>query len=283
MINFLKNYKNNYKDLTKGEKKILEFIGKFPQKSATLSALDLGKEIGVSDASIIRLSKSIGFKGFSDLKSYIIKELGNTKIPSKRIEDNWYNFNTNHDIVNKMVRTDLRGLETFLKEINLDDLDKAVSYLEKKKKIYIMGIGASRAVAQFLSWHMKRMMFDVKFLQDGGVGLYEELTHISKDNVLLIITFPGTLTDEIKAVKMAKLKKAKVITVTGSIFSEISFNSDIVFKVNVEGESFFNSYVVVMEFCNILLMALLEQNKEKIHKELKNKSKEMEFLYVGEE
>jgi len=282
MINFLKYYKNNYKDLTKGEKKILEFMGRFPQKVAILSALELGKEIGVSDASIIRLSKSIGFKGFSDLKSYVIKELGNTKTPSKRIEENWYNFNTSHDIVNKMVRSDLKGLEEFLREIDLEELDKAVSYIEKSKKVYIMGIGASRAVAQFLSWHMKRMMIDIRSIQDGGVGLYEELTHISKDDVLLIITFPGTLVDELKAVEIAKSKKAKIVTVTGSLFSEISLISDIVFKVSGENESFFNSYVVVMEFCNILLMALLEQNKEEIHNELENKREEMDFLFLGE-
>lgn len=283
MINFFKYYKNNYKDLTKGEKKILEFMGKFPQKVAMLSALELGKEVGVSDASIIRTSRSIGFKGFTDLKSYVIKELSNAKTPSKRIKENWYNFNTSHDIVNKMVRSDLKGLEDFLREIDLEELDKAVSYIEKNKRVYVMGIGASRAVAEFLSWHMKRMMIDIILLQDGGVGLYENLTHISKDDVLLIVTFPGTLIDELKAVEMAKSKEAKIVTVTGSLFSEISLISDVVFKVNGENESFFNSYVVVMEFCNILLMALLEQNKEEIHKELGGKRAEMDFLYLGEE
>lgn len=72
------------------------------------------------------------------------------------------------------------------------------------------------------------------------------------------------------------------MTVTGSLFSEISLISDVVFKVSGENESFFNSYVVVMEFCNILLMALLEQNKEEIHNELENKREEMDFLFLGE-
>lgn len=283
MINFLKYYKNNYKGLTKGEKKILEFMGKFPQKVAILSALELGKEIGVSDATIIRTSRSIGFKGFSDLKSYVIKELSNAKTPSKRIKENWYNFNTSHDIVDKMVKSDLKGLEEFLREIDPEELDRAVSYIEKNKKVYVMGIGASRAVAEFLSWHMKRMMIDIVLLQGGGVGLYENLTHILEDDVLLIITFPGTLIDELKAAEIAKSKKAKIVTVTRSLFSEINLISDVVFKVNGENESFFNSYVVVMEFCNILLMALLEQNKEKIYKELESKRVEMDFLYLNTE
>jgi len=254
-------------------------MGKFPQKVAILSALELAKEIGVSDASIVRLSRSIGFKGFADLKSYVIKELGTTKTPSKRIEDNWYNFNTSHDIVDKMVQSDLKGLEEFLTEIDLEELDRAVNYINKSKKTYVMGIGASKAVAQFLSWHMKRIMLEVECLQDGGVGFYESITHIDREDTLIIITFPGTLKDEKKALEFAKKRAAKVITITGSIFSEMSLASDVVFKVSTENEGFFNSYVVVMELCNILLMGLLEKNKEKIHKELLEKREEMSFLY----
>lgn len=281
-MNLLKYYKNKSKELTRGEKKIAEFMGKHPQKVATSSALELAKEIGVSDASIVRFSRSIGFKGFSDLKSYLIKELGNSRTPSKRIEDSWGDFTTDHDIVNKMISSDLRGLQEFLKDVDIKELEEAIDLLNRSRKIYVMGIGASRAVAEFLAWHMKRMMFYVECIQEGGVGLYESLTHIESEDVLLLITFPGYLEDELRAIKLAKMRGAKVITVTSSIFSEISLSSDLVFKVSTENEGFFNSYVVAMELCNIFLMGLLERNKEKVYKELAEKRDEMEFLYFEE-
>ncbi len=281
MINFLKYYKDNYRKLTKSKKKIIEFIGKYPDKVATLSAVELGRKIGVSDASIIRTSRLIGFEGYADLKSYIIKELSNTKTPAKRIKENWYNFNTSYDIVNKMVDADLKGLEEFLKEIDIEDLEKATNLISSNKKVYIMGIGASRAVAEFLSWHMRRIMIDVTLMQNGGIELYEHLSHIKKDDTLLIITFPGTLIDELKAIETAKSKGGNIITITGNMFSEIGLNSDIVFKINVDAQYFFNSYVVVMEFCNILLMSLLEKNKKKISNELHQQRKKMDFLYLN--
>lgn len=64
-------YKEHYNTLTKGEKKIAEYFVKNPKKVMMLSALELGKEIGVSDASILRFSKALGFQKFSDLKNYI--------------------------------------------------------------------------------------------------------------------------------------------------------------------------------------------------------------------
>lgn len=96
------------------------------------------------------------------------------------------------------------------------------------------------------------------------------------------IAFPRFLNDEVKAVKLAKEKKAKIITITSNVFSEISFLSNIVFKISVENNGFFNSYIVPMELCNIILTALFEKNKTSIYAELKENSLVKDFLFTSE-
>ncbi len=80
MNNVYKLYKENYEKLTKTGKKIAEYISKNPKKVIVLSALELGKEIGVSDASILRFSKNIGFNKFNDFKNYIAMELSEANL-----------------------------------------------------------------------------------------------------------------------------------------------------------------------------------------------------------
>lgn len=65
-----------------------------------LSGLDLGKEIGVSDASILRFSKVMGFHKFTDFKNYIASGLSEIS-PNDRIVKNWDNFHSRNDIANK--------------------------------------------------------------------------------------------------------------------------------------------------------------------------------------
>ena len=276
-----KFYKENYKTLTKGEKKIAEFLVKNPKKVILLSALDLGKEIGVSDASVLRFSKTMGFNKFNDFKNYIALELSETS-PDDRIVKNWDNFNSKNDIANKIVNADLENIKEFLLNVDFDQVNEAVEMIDEAKKIYFLGIGSSRAISQFMFWHVKRLGFNAECVNEGGLGLYEAFSHIKKGDVVIIFAFPRFLNDEIKAVKLAKEKKAKIITVTSNVFSEISFLSDIVFKISVENNGFFNSYIVPMELCNIILTALFEKNKTSIYAELKENSLVKDFLFTSE-
>lgn len=276
-----KFYKENYKTLTKGEKKIAEFLVKNPKKVMLLSALELGKEIGVSDASVLRFSKIMGFNKFNDFKNYIALELSETS-PDDRIVKNWDNFNSKNDIANKIVNADLDNIKDFLLNVDFDQVNEAVDTIAEAKKTYFLGIGSSRAISQFMFWHIKRLGFNTECVNEGGLGLYESFSHIKKDDVVIIFAFPRFLNDEIKAVKLAKEKKAKIITITSNVFSEISFLSNIVFKISVENNGFFNSYIVPMELCNIILTALFEKNKRSIYAELKENSLVKDFLFTSE-
>lgn len=276
-----KFYKENYKTLTKVEKKIAEFLVKNPKKVMVLSALELGKEIGVSDASVLRFSKIMGFNKFNDFKNYIALELSETS-PDDRIVKNWDNFNSKNDIANKIVNADLENIKEFLLNVDFDQVNEAVEMIDEAKKIYFLGIGSSRAISQFMFWHVKRLGFNAECVNEGGLGLYEAFSHIKKGDIVIIFAFPRFLNDEIKAVKLAKEKKAKIITVTSNVFSEISFLSNIVFKISVENNGFFNSYIVPMELCNIILTALFEKNKTSIYAELKENSLVKDFLFTSE-
>lgn len=276
-----KFYKENYKTLTKVEKKIAEFLVKNPKKVMVLSALELGKEIGVSDASVLRFSKIMGFNKFNDFKNYIALELSETS-PDDRIVKNWDNFNSKNDIANKIVNADLENIKDFLLNVDFNEVNEAVDAIAEAKKIYFLGIGSSRAISQFMFWHIKRLGFNAECVNEGGLGLYESFSHIKKGDVVIIFAFPRFLNDEVKAVKLAKEKKAKIITITSNVFSEISFLSNIVFKISVENNGFFNSYIVPMELCNIILTALFEKNKTSIYAELKENSLVKDFLFTSE-
>ena len=178
-----KFYKENYKTLTKGEKKIAEFLVKNPKKVMVLSALELGKEIGVSDASVLRFSKIMGFNKFNDFKNYIALELSETS-PDDRIVKNWDNFNSKNDIANKIVNADLENIKDFLLNVDFNEVNEAVDAIAEAKKIYFLGIGSSRAISQFMFWHIKRLGFNAECVNEGGLGLYESFSHIKKGDVV---------------------------------------------------------------------------------------------------
>ena len=76
--------------LTPQQKQIADYFLKNQERVGNMSSLDIAKEIGVSDASIIRFSRAIGYQGFADLKNDIYNSLAeevNASIRTMRLSE----------------------------------------------------------------------------------------------------------------------------------------------------------------------------------------------------
>lgn len=126
------------------------------------------------------------------------------------------------------------------------------------------------------------MGFKTNLIGEGGIALFEKLTPITSKDMLIVATFPRYSRDTMNAILFAKNKGVPVITISDSELSDIAFNSDVVLATQTQIPSFFNSYIVPMELCNIILISILEKDKERIYRNLKNSIEDSEEfnLYI---
>ena len=68
------NIKSSYDALSKSEKQIADFLIENPSKILPLYITDLSSLCGVSEATIVRFAKKIGFEGYQQLKIAIAQE-----------------------------------------------------------------------------------------------------------------------------------------------------------------------------------------------------------------
>lgn len=71
--NFLRTVKQY--DLTKSQAKIADYIIKNQKRILKMTSLEIAGEAGVSDATVIRFARTIGYDGFLDMKDAIRKDL----------------------------------------------------------------------------------------------------------------------------------------------------------------------------------------------------------------
>ena len=62
-------------ELTKSQIRIADYVAKNQKRILGMTAKELGKETGVSDATIIRFARTVGFKGYTDMQEQVEKEL----------------------------------------------------------------------------------------------------------------------------------------------------------------------------------------------------------------
>ncbi len=266
MEDVLSKLKKEYQNLTDSQKKIGKYIIDNFEEIPFMSASQIGEKLDLSDASIIRFSRAIGLKGYKDLKENIKFDITTKYRADRRITKSLKRIKKKNEQIKEITNVDIENLKGFYKNIELEDIKKATELVHKSKSIYLLGARSSSIVIDLLSYHLRRMSFDIRPVTEGGLFNPEKLLNIDKDDLLIVSCFPRYTKDTKNAIDLAKSNDADVICITDSKFSEISVNCDVVFPLKVETITFFNSYVVPISFCNIFLMNILEYDREKVYK-----------------
>lgn len=280
MSDILKNCKDDNVKFTKAERKILEALCRDPKQALILSSLDFGKELGVSDATVLRFSKKLGFDKYSDFKKYLAEEMDRQKSISARIfehmEKGRYSRADNLAI---LLSEEVDNLLTFQEQVSFEAIRDLAGTMLSSRTIYTVGTGSSRSMSNLLSWHCNVLGLNSRSIEESGYGLFEKLAHIGKEDVVILFCVPTFLKDEIKLLEYLDRKKVPTAVVTNNRWSKITKYGDFVFQLNMENSSFFHSYLLTVEFINLLLMAIFERDKEKYYRILRENEEEQAFLY----
>ncbi len=245
-----------YGSFSKGQRKIADYILENYDKAAFMTAATLGETVGVSCSTVVRFAVELGFDGYPVL-SEDLRRLVHTKLTSVQRMDVTTSRMSNSDILSTVLNYDISNIKQTLDEIDKNAFESSISKIANAKKIYIIGVRSSSALAQFLYFYLNLIFDNVVQVGASSLGdVYEQLHRISEDDVLIAISFPRYSLRTIKAVNFANDKGAKVVAITDSEnapISELSTHT-LVAKSNIA--SFVDSLVAPLSVINALIAGL---------------------------
>lgn len=249
-------------EFSKGHRKIAEFILSHYDKAAFMTASKLGDCVGVSESTVVRFATELGYDGYPELQKVLQEEMRTRLTAVQRIEVSVDRFG--HDEIFKSVLLhDMDRIRRTLEETSPETFSKAVSMIVGASRIYIMGIRSSASLASFLGYYFKLMLPNVTVIETGSRSeLYEQLMHMSKDDVLIGISFPRYSKQTVHALTYAQNIGAKSIAVTDRIDSPIAQKASIALFAKSDMVSFVDSLVAPLSLINALIVAVSIQNKE---------------------
>lgn len=269
----------NQTNFTKSEEIIANFIDENIKEVITLTAMELGKKLNMSDMTILRFSKKIGFNKYNDLKDFLTEELDSRKSVMDRMLLCWNNQNEDSTI--QIINSDIKNLQKLHVDLKEKDINSVVDIVKKSQKVYVVGIGSSRAVAELLNWHYTVLGINSLSITEGGYGLFEKIANITSKDCVFFFSVPKYLKDEFKALEFLRKKNVPTILITNDIFSKMTNLATIYLPIEIRNTSFFNSFTAAVELCNILLFKIFETDKEKYFNNLKKNEADQEFLYLN--
>ena len=226
-----------YNTLKKAEKKAADFLLDNSKGVDRLSIQEFASEAGCSEATVVRLSKKLGYEGFPELKRDFAAFGNSSEIHEYgTILDNDQPL----DVMRKVFESSAQGLIDTLNMLDPGDYTRALTSLVAAKRILFCGLGDAGAVA--MEAHLRFLRIGVSSLHatDPDTQLIYA-TQLQPNDVVVAISHSGRSRQIHDVVKVAKDRGATVILITNFPVSPLSKKSDIilqtaVFSKNITGE-----------------------------------------------
>lgn len=212
--------------LPQSEKKIAETILRDPVKVIQMSATDLATEAGSSSAAVIRFCRSIGIKGFTELKLQLSAD-------SQGIKDNLYTDILADENLEQVKKKMLINTNHLFKETNnvleTKQIERVSELLHESSIIYLYGLGASHIVASDIQQKFSRMGKIVVCSLDQHL-LVTSMAVAGENAVFFGVSNSGEKKEVLALMIMAKELGLKTVALTNNTENALSLEADIALK-----------------------------------------------------
>ena len=145
--NVLHTIRQQMPQFSKGQKRIAAYILEHYDKAAFMTASRLGKNVGVSESTVVRFAVDLGFDGYPSMQKAMQEMVLNRLTSVQRIEVANDRFG-DQDVVSMVVRSDIDKLRQTDETVNREEFNQVVNAILSAKRIYILGV-RSVALSKF--------------------------------------------------------------------------------------------------------------------------------------
>ncbi|MCM0648515.1 MurR/RpiR family transcriptional regulator [Clostridium swellfunianum] len=249
--------------LSKGQKLIAEYILKHYDKAAFMTAAKLGISVGVSESTVVRFANELGFSGYPKLQK-ALQELIKTRLTTVQRLELSNDFISEESALKGVLKSDMENIRATLEKINQKNFEEVVNSIFGAKKIYVIGLRSSTALAEFLGFYLNLILDNVKIVGYGISDIFEQIINISEDDLLIGIGFPRYSSRTVEALNFAQSRGAKVVALTDSLLSPLAAKADVTLIAQSNMASFVDSLVAPLSVINALIIAVGMKEKQKI-------------------
>lgn len=266
-----------YIELTKAEKKAADFLLNYQGDGKELSMKKFAQDAGVSEPTVMRFVKALGFESFQTMKYYMVAEKaysdvkpGESPLYGYVIEEN----ETAKNIPGTILMTTQKMLGGILNHLSMKDYEKVIQMINEADRIDIYGVENSNSVCWDLATKLLYLGLNCRMYQDAYIQKICANNLTPKD-LVIGISYSGCSVDTVDAVKLAKKRNAKVIVMTNFDHTKIARYADVVLKTSNEqflyGDAIF-SRSSQMALVDMIYMGVIQSDYKKYTRILENNS-----------
>lgn len=266
MEGLLKRIENHRNRFSKGQNRIADYIVRYYDRAALMTAAKLGEAVGVSESTVVRFAYSIGMDGYPEMQEAMQELLRRRQTTLQRSQA--AASIPEDEMLHTILSLDMNNIRQTMDLIDAETFSNAVRLIARAKHVYIIGIRSAYAAAQFFAYYLSFIREDVVIVSGMEQDAFDKMIRIGSDDVCFGMSFPRYNVHTLNAMRFAKEHGAKIIALTDNQESPAAALSDCTLCARSDIASFADSLVAPLSVLNALLSAVGKARQDSARKSL---------------
>ena len=248
--------------LTKTSRIIGEYVLDHETDACFMTSTELATELDVSEASVIRFARALGYSGYMDFQKSLRKShterLGRISsavaVPYERLQASMAHSDENY--IQEFLMNTETNITSVVRNNPKETFDAAIDLLLGSRRKYIVASRANTGVASYFNLLLRHQVADVIPTWESSVNVIDHMCDIGKEDCVILFSFPRYSEMDRQAMQLAEDAGAGIIVFTDRPSAPLAQYAKVLFTVDVDTNTFFNSYVGVQLVMEILAAGL---------------------------
>ncbi|MGN8116613.1 MurR/RpiR family transcriptional regulator [Labrys sp. 22185] len=211
--------------LSESERRVALWILDHVDLAIRQSMSAIAQTVEVSDTTVLRMCRTAGFAGFTDLKLALVRDTGERS--AARPDESAAGVDGDLGWAKRVFNANIQAISDTLSMLDQGDFARALDLVAGARHILIGGIGGSGIVAQALY----QRCFRLGLRCDAPVDSQLQLMHASllgPGDLAVAISYSGITNDPVLLLQEARAQGASTLCITGNRRSPLARLADVV-------------------------------------------------------
>ena len=216
----LRRVQDRYGKLRPSEQIVADYLRTHAHQRLSHSITELAQILGLSEATISRVSRALGYSGFSDLKL----SLAEGAVNRTRL----VNIPTELDPHDSLIATSAKlanllaaSIQSTQASLDTDKLERCLQAIRSARKIVLAGCGGAAAICDEAAHLFMKAGLDAASYSDGYTQIVAA-ANLSADCLMIGISHTGTTQNVANALRLARENGAMTIAISSDAGSVVA-------------------------------------------------------------
>ncbi|MBN1661835.1 MAG: MurR/RpiR family transcriptional regulator [Anaerolineae bacterium] len=243
--------------LTRSQQRIATYLLANYDEAGFLTAADLAERLDVSQATLVRFARAIGYHGYRDLRRSLERLFRAKATPASRLQHTLGDLASSQgDVLTKVLVMEVQYLTEASHSVDPADFAEAVDILLAGRRLFVFASGPSGILAELAEFRFRRLGILTIAMRESGRHLLEKLQLLEPGDAVLAAGFHHVRSELVVVLDHARATGCRSILLTDTLGAVLRDKPDVILAARRGPVGTFHSLTVPMSIVNALILAV---------------------------